>query len=69
MNLLEVTCVVKQTELRNRFASIKLRDVRDRSDNETADIASKVFELSQTLCDKCLNADYATKRLILKSSF
>lgn len=46
----EETFVRKQTELRDRQASIKLQlDVVDRSHDETAELAIKVFELSQTL--------------------
>ncbi len=56
----------KHTELRDRLASIKLQlDVLDRSHDETAELASKVFELSQTLQNKWLNADYTEKRRIL----
>ena len=40
-------------ELRDRLASIKLQlDAVDRSHDETAELASKVFELSQTLRQK-----------------
>jgi site-specific DNA recombinase len=40
----------KQTELRDRLANLKLQlDVLDRSSDETAELAAKVFELSQTL--------------------
>lgn len=60
----------KQTELRDRLASIKLQlDVLDRSHDEMTDLAAKVFELSQTLCDKWVSADYATKRRILEIVF
>ena len=38
----------------------------DRGHDETADIAIKVFELSQSLMDKWLTADYAAKRRILE---
>jgi hypothetical protein len=52
------------------LSSIKLQlDVLDRSHDEMADLAAKVFELSQTLCDKWLSADYATKRRILEIVF
>ena len=45
----------KHTELRDRLASIKLQlDVLDRSHDETAELAAKVFELSQTLQNTCL---------------
>ncbi|MEZ6100628.1 MAG: hypothetical protein R3E01_16795 [Pirellulaceae bacterium] len=57
----------KGTELRDRLASIKLQlDALDRSHDELADLASKVFELSQTLREKWLTADYAAKRRILE---
>jgi site-specific DNA recombinase len=57
----------KDTELRDRLASIKLQlDVLDRSHDETAELAVKVFELSQTLRDQWLTADHATKRRILE---
>lgn len=57
----------KHTELRDRLASIKLQlDVLDRSHDETAELAAKVFELSQTLQNTWENADYATKRRILE---
>ncbi|REK08643.1 MAG: recombinase family protein [Planctomycetota bacterium] len=60
----------KQTELRDRLARIKLQlDVLDRSHDETADLAAKVFELSQTLRQTWLTADYATKRRILDIVF
>ncbi|MCC6321087.1 MAG: hypothetical protein IT438_06570 [Phycisphaerales bacterium] len=38
----------------------------DRSHDENADLAIKVFELSQTLRQQWLTADYATKRRILE---
>tara|TARA_R110002072_G_scaffold303126_1_gene494848 strand:+ start:6997 stop:8490 length:1494 start_codon:yes stop_codon:yes gene_type:complete len=57
----------KHTELRDRLASIKLQlDVLDRSHDETAELAAKVFELSQTLKEQWLTADYATKRRLLE---
>ena len=44
------TFAAKQMELRNRIAKLKLQlEVLDRSHDETADLAVKVFELSQTL--------------------
>jgi hypothetical protein len=55
------------TELRARLASLQLQlDVLDRSREEQADFASRVFELSQTLRQKWLTADYAEKRKILE---
>lgn len=57
----------KHTELRDRLASIKLQlDVLDRSHDETAELAAKVFELSQTLRNTWVAADYATRRRILE---
>ena len=48
----------KQTELRDRLASLNLQlDVLDRSRDETADLAAKVLELSQTLKQQSLTAD------------
>jgi len=40
--------------------------VLDRSHDETAELAAKVFELSQTLKEQWLTADYATKRRLLE---
>ena len=63
----EETFVRKQTEFRDRLASIKLQlDTVDRSHDENADLAAKVFELSQTLRQQWLTADYAAKRRILE---
>ena len=60
----------KQTDLRDRIASLKLQlDVVDRSHDEMCDLAVKVFELSQSLRQKWLTADYATKRRILEIVF
>jgi hypothetical protein len=60
----------KHTELRDRLASIKLQlDVLDRAHDETAELASKVFELSQTLRQQWLTADYDAKRRILEIVF
>ena len=57
----------KHTEMRDRLASIKLQlDVLDRSHDETAELAARVFELSQTLKDQWLTADYVTKRRLLE---
>ena len=57
----------KQVELRDRLAALKLQmDAEDRSNDEMADLVSKVFELSQTLREKWLTADYHCKRRILE---
>ena len=60
----------KHTELRDRLASIKLQlDAVDRSHDETAELAAKVFELSQTLRNQWLTADYPEKRRLLEIVF
>ena len=57
----------KTTELRDRLASIKLQlDAVDRNRDEIGELASKVFELSQTLRSQWLTADYDKKRRILE---
>jgi site-specific DNA recombinase len=57
----------KDTEFRDRLASIKLQlDVLDRSHDENAELAVKAFELSQTLKNTWVTADHATKRRILE---
>jgi hypothetical protein len=60
----------KQAELRDRLGNLKLQlDALDRSHDETVDLAAKVFELSQTLRQQWLTADYAAKRRILEIVF
>lgn len=60
----------KHTEMRDRLASIKLQlDAVDRSHDETAELATKVFELSQTLRQQWLTADYPEKRRLLEIVF
>jgi site-specific DNA recombinase len=60
----------KHTELRDRLASIKLQlDAVDRSHDETAELAAKVFELSQALRNQWLTADYPEKRRLLEIVF
>jgi hypothetical protein len=57
----------KSTEIRDRIASIKLQiDALDRNHDESAELALRVFELSQVLRQKWLTADYAEKRKILE---
>jgi site-specific DNA recombinase len=41
----------------------------DRSHDETAELATKVFELSQTLRQQWLTADYPEKRRLLEIVF
>lgn len=61
------TFAVKQTELRDQTANLKLQiDALDRHHDENADIAVKAFELSQNLRAKWLTADYVAKRRILE---
>ncbi len=53
--------------LPSALASIKLQcDVLDRAHDENADLASKVFELSQVLRSKWVSADYDVERRILE---
>ena len=60
----------KHMEMRDRLAAIKLQlDVLDGSHDETADLAAKVFELSQTIKQQWLTADYAAKRRLLEIVF
>jgi len=57
----------KATQLRDRLAAVKLQlDVLDRSHDENAELACRVFELSQTLKERWLTADYATRRRLLE---
>jgi site-specific DNA recombinase len=61
------TFAAKQTQLRDREASLKLQlDSIDRGKDENAELAGKVFELSQTLREKWLTADFDVKRKILE---
>jgi site-specific DNA recombinase len=60
------TFAAKDTELRDRLAQLALRiDVCDRQQSERGEVAAKAFELSQTLADKWLKADYLAKRQLL----
>jgi hypothetical protein len=61
----EATFVRKQTQLRDRLASIKLQlNVVDRSHDETSELALQVFELSRTQRLQCLTADDAANQRI-----
>ncbi|MCO6454889.1 MAG: recombinase family protein [Pirellulaceae bacterium] len=54
-------------DLRDRTAELQLEiEASDRGRNEIIDIAVKAFELSQSLREKWLTADYAAKRRILE---
>jgi hypothetical protein len=60
------TFASKQTELRDKEAELQLKiDVQTRSHAEVSDLAIKVFELSQSLADRWVTADYPEKRRIL----
>ena len=57
----------KQTELRDQAANLRLKiDSLDRQHDENADIAIKAFELSQSLRERWVTADFAAKRRILE---
>jgi site-specific DNA recombinase len=61
------TFATKSTELRDRIANLNLQlEGCDRTRAERGEIAEKVFELSQTLAEKWLTADYRAKRQILE---
>lgn len=61
------TFASKSRELRDREAELKLEiDVADRGRHEIIDIAVKAFELSQSLRQRWVTADYAAKRRILE---
>ena len=56
----------KNTELRDRVAALTLQlESTDRQQDERADLALRVFELSQDLRRKWVTADYPEKRRIL----
>jgi DNA invertase Pin-like site-specific DNA recombinase len=60
----------KSTELRDRIADLSLKvEATDRNRSEQAELAIKVFELSQALEQKWVVADYAAKRQILEMVF
>ena len=60
------TFAAKSTELRDRITALTLQlEAADRGRDEQADLALKVFELSQSLQEKWLAADCSEKRQIL----
>ena len=62
----QATFAAKHTELRDRISHLTLQiEARDRGRAEKGEIAIKAFELSQTLTEKWLNADYRAKRQLL----
>ncbi|MFH1919938.1 MAG: zinc ribbon domain-containing protein [Planctomycetota bacterium] len=61
------TFAAKNTELHDRITQLTLEiESADRGRAERADIAVKAFELSQSLAEKWVMADYAAKRHILE---
>ena len=57
----------KSTELRDRVAQLSLQiEACDRGQAEYGELAEKVFELSQSLTEKWLNADVRAKRRLLE---
>jgi hypothetical protein len=57
---------VKNLELRDRVAKLTLQlEATDRKKDETADLALRVFELSQNLKKQWYSADFAAKRRLL----
>ena len=57
----------KNTELRDRIATLTLQlEASHRQRDEYADIAQKVFELSQSLTEQWFGAEYPEKRQILE---
>ena len=60
------TFTAKHTDLRDRIAALTVQlEAADRGRDEQADLAEKVFELSQSLQERWLTADYSAKRQIL----
>lgn len=57
----------KNTELRDRIAQLSLRvEAHDRNRTELAELAEKVFELSQTIEQQWVSADVPEKRRLLQ---
>ncbi len=64
----KTTFAAKNTELRDRIAKLSLQiDVDDRNRAERGEEVLKTFELSQTLNDNWLTADYRAKRRLLET--
>lgn len=64
------TFAAKNTELRDRIAAMTLElEAADRGRDEQADLAQKVFELSQSVLEKWLAADCSEKRQLLQIVF
>lgn len=64
------TYAAKHTELRDRIAKLTLEmEAADRCRDEQADLAQRVFELSQNLQEMWVTSDCAEKRQILEMVF
>jgi site-specific DNA recombinase len=64
------TFAAKRTQLRDRIATTTLQiESADRGRAEQADLAIKVFELSQSLTEKWLTSDFPAKRRICEILF
>jgi hypothetical protein len=60
-------CAAKHAELHERRSVIRLQlEVSDRDADEIADRAIAAFELSQSLIERWVKANYAAKRTILE---
>ena len=60
------TLARKMPELRDQAADLRLSiDALDRSHDEKEDVAVKALELSKSLRERWVTADYSTKRRIL----
>jgi site-specific DNA recombinase len=56
----------KRAELHDRQAALRVQlETTDRDDREVAELAIKAFELSQSLQERWVNADYSAKRTLL----
>ena len=56
----------KRTQLQDRQAGIRVQlETADRDGNEIAELAIQAFELSQSLAERWVKADYKAKRTIL----
>ncbi len=56
----------KRAELHDRQSALRVQlEISDRDDHEVAELAIKAFELSQSLQERWLTADYNAKRTIL----
>jgi len=60
----------KNTDFRDRIAALTLQlEASRRSKDELVEVALKIFELSQSLAERWLIADYSMKRRFLEVVF